>query len=77
MRVPTRFLPSGRSARKGIARVVLGMDDQVVGNKYADLVDFAGDSKPSSLLNFDHKDLVKPKAWASSTIRDEIVGALQ
>jgi hypothetical protein len=61
---------------KGV-RVILGMDDQVVGSKYADLMDFAGDSKPSSLLNFDHKDLVKPKAWASSTIRDEIVGALQ
>ena len=61
---------------KGV-RVVLGMDDQVVGNKYADLVDFAGDLKPAFLLKFDHGDLVKPKNWASSTIRDEIVGALQ
>lgn len=61
---------------KGV-RVVLGTDDQVFGNKYADLVDFAGDSKPSFLLNFDHGDLVKPKDWAKSTIRDEILGALQ
>jgi len=61
---------------KGV-RVVLGMDDQVVGNKYVDLVDFAGDLKPAFLLKFDHGDLVKPKDWTSSTIRDEIVGALQ
>jgi pimeloyl-ACP methyl ester carboxylesterase len=61
---------------KGV-RVVLGMDDQVVGNKYADLVDFAGDLKPAFLLKFDHADLVKPRNWATSTIRDEIVGALQ
>jgi pimeloyl-ACP methyl ester carboxylesterase len=61
---------------KGV-RVILGMDDQVVGNKYVDLVDFAGDSKPAFLLKFDHGALVKPKDWASSTIRDEIVGALQ
>jgi hypothetical protein len=58
-------------------RVVLGTDDQVVGNKYADLVDFAGDVKPSSLLNFDHGDLVKPRDWTTSAIRDEIVGALR
>jgi len=58
-------------------RVILGTDDRVVGNKYADLVDFAGDSKPSFLLNFDHRDLVKPTEWANSTIRDEIIGALQ
>jgi hypothetical protein len=61
---------------KGV-RVVLGTDDQVVGNKYADLIDFAGDSKPSFLLSFDHRDLVKPKKWADSPIRDEIIGALQ
>ena len=61
---------------KGV-RVVLGTDDQVVGNKYVDLIDFAGDSKPSFLLTFDHKDLVKPKDWSKSAIRDEIIGALQ
>jgi len=58
-------------------RVVLGTDDQVVGNKYADLIEFTGDAKPPFLLNFDHKSLVKPTAWDVSTIRDEIVGALQ
>jgi len=58
-------------------RVILGTDDQVVGNEYADLIDFAGDVRPASLLNFDHKNLVKPKDWAGSSIRDEIVGALQ
>ena len=61
---------------KGV-RVILGADDRVVGSKYADLVNFAGDSKPSVELNFDHKDLVKPKTWDSSSIRDEIVGALR
>src|SRR5882724_1151045 len=58
-------------------RVVLGTDDQVVGNKYADLIDFAGDTVPTTLLNFDHRSLVKPTNWATSTIRDEIVGALK
>ena len=58
-------------------RVILGTDDQVVGFKNADLIDFAGDSRPAYLLNFDHSELVKPKDWDSSTIRDEIVGALQ
>lgn len=58
-------------------RVILGTDDQVVGNQYADLIEFAGDFRPASLLNFDHKDLVKPKDWTSSSIRDEIVGALK
>ena len=57
-------------------RIVLGADDWVVGSKYADLIDFAGDSKPS-VLNFDHKHLVKPQTWESSAIRDEIVAALQ
>lgn len=61
---------------KGV-RVILGLDDQVVGNKYADLIEFAGDARPSFLLKFDHGDLVKPSSWATSTIRDEIVGALQ
>jgi hypothetical protein len=61
---------------KGVS-VFLGMDDQVVGNKYMDLIDFAGDLKPPSLLNFDHRALVKPQDWASSTIRDVIEGALQ
>jgi hypothetical protein len=58
-------------------RVILGTDDKVVGNKYADLIDFAGDAKPISLVNADHKNLVKPKKWFASAIRDEIIGALQ
>ncbi len=58
-------------------RVVLGTDDQVVGNKYSDLINFAGDAKPVVLLNFDHGTLVKPPDWTGSTIYDEIVGALQ
>ncbi len=58
-------------------RIILGTDDQVVGSKYGDLIDFAGDEKPSVLLNFDHGSLCKPKDWANSTIRDEIAGALQ
>jgi triacylglycerol esterase/lipase EstA (alpha/beta hydrolase family) len=58
-------------------RLVLGTDDQVVGNEYADLIDFAGDARPAALLNFDHGDLVKPRQWVESAIRDEIVGALR
>lgn len=58
-------------------RVVLGTDDKVVGNKDVDLIEFMGDAKPPFLLNFDHKTLVKPTSWDASTIRDEIVGALQ
>lgn len=57
-------------------RVVLGTDDQIVGNKYADLIKFKGDAE-SSLLNFDHSSLVKPANWNNSAIHDEIVGALQ
>ena len=58
-------------------KVILGSDDQVVGNAYADLIDFVGDARPASLLNFDHGDLVKPRDWTGSSIRDEILGALQ
>jgi hypothetical protein len=58
-------------------RVVLGTDDEVVGSKYADLIDFAGDARPAGLVNFDHGELVKPRRWSGSAIRDEIVGALQ
>lgn len=58
-------------------RVVLGLDDQVVGHKYSDLIDFAGDMKPAFLLNFNHRSLVKPTSWTTSAIRDEIVGALK
>jgi hypothetical protein len=58
-------------------RLVFGTDDHVVGSKYADLIDFAGDAKPIALLNFDHGSLVKPTSWIGSSIYDEIVGALQ
>jgi pimeloyl-ACP methyl ester carboxylesterase len=61
---------------KGV-RLVLGVDDKVVGHEYSDLIEFAGDCKPPFLLNFDHRNLVKPKDWPTSTIRDEIIGALQ
>lgn len=58
-------------------RVILGTDDMVVGNKYADLIDFSGDAIPAFQLNFNHSNLVKPKNWETSTICDEIIGALQ
>lgn len=58
-------------------KLVLGTEDKVVGSKYADLIEFSGDERPASVLNFDHKSLVKPKNWQSSSIRDQIVGALQ
>jgi pimeloyl-ACP methyl ester carboxylesterase len=38
---------------KGV-RIVLGLDDQVVGHKFVDLIDFAGDATTAALLKFDH-----------------------
>ena len=61
---------------KGV-QVVLGTDDEIVGNKYTDLVDFAGDAMPTFLVKADHSTLVKPKDWTKSVIRDRILGALQ
>ena len=58
-------------------RAQRGLDDQVVGNKYRDLIEFAGDRHPVSLLHFNHSDLVKPVDWNNSAVRDEIVRALQ
>lgn len=57
-------------------RVVLGIDDRIVGSKLADLIEFTGDTKPTAILNFNHATLVKPKNWSNSTIANEICGVL-
>lgn len=57
-------------------RLILGLDDKVVGQSAQDLIEFAGDAKPET-LNFDHGNLVKPVDWHTSTIRDKIVEALR
>lgn len=56
-------------------RVVLGTDDAVVGNKYSDLIDFEGDASKQR-YNLGHLNMVKPDDWTSSTVRDEVLGAL-
>lgn len=45
--------------------VVLGLDDQVVGSRYAELIQWPGDAAVD-LTNLDHGDLVKPGAWVGA-----------
>jgi hypothetical protein len=52
--------------------IVLGLDDQVVGNRFAELMQWPGDAA-ADLTNLDHGDLVKPDTWATSAA----VGFLQ
>jgi hypothetical protein len=60
----------------GKVRIVLGIGDGVVGDKYSELIKFVGDAEPCK-LSFDHGTLVRPKSWHGSSICDEIVGALK
>jgi triacylglycerol esterase/lipase EstA (alpha/beta hydrolase family) len=48
-----------------LVRVVLGLDDRVVGSKYAELVQWVGDAE-IDLTNLDHGTLVKPDGWHES-----------
>lgn len=52
-------------------RLVLGQDDQVVGNKFSELIQWHGDHPPDHTA-FDHGDLVKPPVWQSKVI--DIIG---
>lgn len=49
-------------------RLILGLDDQVVGHEYDELIQWDGDEKPSIITNFDHSTMVKPKAWQSAVV---------
>lgn len=49
-------------------RLILGIDDQVVGNEQDELIKWEGDQKPSITTTFDHSTLVKPSAWQSAVV---------
>jgi len=49
-------------------RLILGLDDQVVGHEYDELIQWDGDEKPSIITNFDHSTMVKPKTWQSAVV---------
>jgi hypothetical protein len=48
--------------------LVLGIDDQVVGHEYDDLIRWDGDKQPTVTTTFDHGTLVKPAAWQSTVV---------
>lgn len=58
-------------------RLVFGADDKVVGDKYRELIEFAGDVTPHAVYPLHHRSLVKPPDWTKSALCDEVVGALQ
>ena len=59
------------------ARVILGLDDKVVGYQHADLIDWPGDHEPVTMTNFDHRELVKPTSWDESSVVSYVRQALQ
>lgn len=58
-----------------LVRVVLGLEDMVVGHRYIDLIQYAGDAE-HDLSNLDHGQLVKPGNWNNSAAIDYIKTAL-
>jgi pimeloyl-ACP methyl ester carboxylesterase len=58
-----------------VAKVVVGLDDRVVGN-WGDFVSWIGDEDPITLTNLDHRALVKPKTWGDSSIVSYVRAAL-
>lgn len=56
-------------------KVLLGLDDKVVGHKYSTLIDWTGDDDIIQ-TNLDHGDLVKPVSWKNSIIIDHIKNVL-
>ncbi len=58
-------------------KVVLGMDDKVVGNRYRELVEWDGDITPVDVLQMDHSTLVKPQNWENSTLINYLENALR
>lgn len=49
-------------------RVILGLDDKVVGAKQTELIKWEGDVDPVDVNNLDHGTLVKPNQWDSLVI---------
>lgn len=49
-------------------RVILGLDDKVVGATKAELIKWEGDVDPVDVNNLDHGTLVKPNHWNSLVI---------
>jgi hypothetical protein len=59
-----------------VAKVVVGLDDKVVGYQQQDLVDWPGDEDPVTTVDLDHRALVKPPAWDQSSMVDYMRRAL-
>ena len=58
-------------------RVVLGQGDWVVGQQFAELVQWPGDLHPPEQTVLDHSDLVKPEDWEHSSVMDYVRSALR
>jgi hypothetical protein len=56
-------------------RLVLGLDDKVVGHEYRELITWIGDKAPE-VTQLDHKNLVKPKSFDQSMAMDCLRRAL-
>lgn len=56
-----------QSQRWPAPRILLGLEDQVVGSKFADLINWAGD-EPARLETLDHSEMVKPIDWNCAVI---------
>jgi pimeloyl-ACP methyl ester carboxylesterase len=52
-------------------RVVLGQGDWVVGQQFAELVEWPGDMTPEQTV-LNHSDLVKPDAWNNCSVMDSL-----
>jgi pimeloyl-ACP methyl ester carboxylesterase len=57
-------------------RVVLGQGDWVVGQQFAELVQWPGDQAPDQTV-LDHSDLVKPDAWQNCSVFDYVRSGLK
>ncbi|HEX8350070.1 MAG TPA: hypothetical protein VF598_08905 [Hymenobacter sp.] len=49
-------------------RIILGLDDNVVGSRMTELIQWPGDMAPADKTTFDHSNLVKPDGWQSAVI---------
>lgn len=57
-------------------RILLGLDDKIVGSKYASLIEWKGDATVDQ-SNLDHCSLVKPASWDNSLVIDYIQTSLK
>lgn len=55
--------------------IVLGLDDMVVGHRYAELISWEGDDRVTQ-TNLDHGDLVKPHSFNNSIVVNTLQNAL-